>query len=115
MSQLLLSFTEPHIVQYKPILSSSLAKCIKKIIGYVSIDTAIFKVHPFRSAPMSKAKILRISAKDILKKGNWSGKFTWKKSITRKLKVLHKGSKKQFKNKYALKRGMKQKNFATYI
>lgn len=47
---------------------SSVARCIKEMLGYVGINTTIFQAHPFCSVTMSKAKILRISTKDIFKK-----------------------------------------------
>ena len=45
----------------------------------VGIDTSLYKAHSCRSASTSKAKVVGIFLKDILKRGQWPGASTWQK------------------------------------
>ena len=81
-SQLLLSFLKPH----KPISPATLARWIKEMLRFSEINTDIFKAHSVRSASTSKAKSLRFTTKDILRKGNWSGESTWQRFYNKEIR-----------------------------
>ena len=68
--QLLLSTLAPHQADKK----STVAGCVKAILGSAGIDTNLFTAHSTRAASTSKAKVKGLSLEDILKRGNWSNK-----------------------------------------
>jgi len=65
-SQLLLSFVNPH----KPVST---------------IDTDTFSGHSVRSASSSKARLVGVPIKEILKRGHWSQESTFQKFYCREL------------------------------
>ena len=71
--QFLLSQVKP----YKEVQSSTIANWVKLVLKMAGIDTSLCKAYSCRSASTSKAKVLSISLKDILKRGQWSGASTW--------------------------------------
>ena len=73
--QLLLSTIQPH----NEVAKSTISGCVKAVLENSGIDINIFKAHSSRSASTSKAKCEGCSLKDILKRGQWSGKTTWQK------------------------------------
>ena len=66
-NQLLLS----HMRLYKEVQSSTIANWVKLVLKTAGIDTSLYKykAHSCRSASTSKAKVLGISFKGILKRG----------------------------------------------
>jgi len=79
--QLLLS----HLKPYKEVQSSTIANWVKLVLKKAGIDTSLYKAHSCRSASTSKAKVLGLSLKDILKRGQWSGKSTWQKYYNKEI------------------------------
>ena len=73
--QLLLSTIQPH----NEVAKSTISGWVKAVLENSGIDINIFKAHSSRSASTSKAKCEGCSLKDILKRGQWSGKTTWQK------------------------------------
>ena len=73
--QLLLSRMRP----YKEVQSSTIANWVKLVLKMAGIDTSLYKAHSCRSVSISKAKVLGMSLKDILKRGQWSGASTWQR------------------------------------
>ena len=73
--QLLLSTIHPH----KEVAKSTISGWVKAVLDNSGVDINIFKAHSSRSAATSKAKCEGCSLKDILKRGQWSGKTTWQK------------------------------------
>ena len=67
-SQLLLSLIEPH----KAISTSTVSCWIIEVLGLAGIDTKTLTVHSKRSATSSKAKMLGVPPKKILRRGHWS-------------------------------------------
>ena len=78
--QLLLSFISPH----KFVTIQTVSRWVVEVLSLSGIGTSVFKVHSTRSAPSSKAKVLGISTKEILKKGHW-----WKQSTFQKFYFLN--------------------------
>ena len=74
--QLLLLHT---LAPHQEVKKSTVAGCIKAILGSAGIDTNLFTAHSTRAASTSKAKVKGLSLEDILKRGNWSNKSTWQK------------------------------------
>ena len=70
-----------HIESYMPVSTVIVARWVNRILGLDGIDISIFKAHSFRAASTSKAKFMGLSAKIILKRGNWSRESTWQKYI----------------------------------
>lgn len=73
--QLLLSTIQPH----NEVAKSTISGWVKAVLENSGVDINIFKAHSSRSASTSKAKCEGCSLKDILKRGQWSGKTTWQK------------------------------------
>ena len=80
-NQLLLSHMRP----YKEVQSSTIANWVKLVLKMAGIDTSLYKAHSCRSASTSKAKVLGISLKDILKRGQWSGASTWQRHYNKEI------------------------------
>ena len=74
-NQLLLS----HLKPYKEVQSSTIANWVKLVFKMARIDTSLYKTHSCKSASTSKDKVLGMSLKDILKRGQWSGASTWQR------------------------------------
>ena len=72
-NQVLLSHIEPH----RPVLTATIAHWVKGVLGLAGIDISTLKVLSVRAASTSKAKVLGLSIKDILKRGNSSKESTW--------------------------------------
>jgi len=87
-TQLLLSFVKPH----KAVSTSTISRWLVEILGLSGIDTSTFTGHSTRAASTSKAKILGVPTKEILKRGHWSKESTFQifyyKENTRKLLLL---------------------------
>jgi len=81
-TQLLLSFVKPH----KAVSTSTISRWLVEILGLSGIDTSTFTGHSTRAASTSKAKILGVPTKEILKRGHWSKESTfrghWSKEST---------------------------------
>ena len=67
-NQLLLGYMRP----YKGSQSSTIANWVKLVLKMAVNDSSLYKAHSCRSPSTSKAKVLGISLKDILKRGQWS-------------------------------------------
>ena len=63
---------------------STVCSWVKEILKETEIDVDIFKGHPARSAPTSKACLSGISADDILSGGSWSNKIQLAKILSYK-------------------------------
>lgn len=70
-----ISYVKPH----KPVSKDTLARWILTTMSMAKIDISKFKPHSTRSASVSKAKLLGIPIKDILKVGGWSSATCFKK------------------------------------
>ena len=66
-NQLFLSNLKP----YKEVQNSTIANCVKIVLKIARIDISLYKAHSCRSASTSKAQVLCMSLKDILKIGQW--------------------------------------------
>ena len=69
------SLIEPHEV----ISTSTVSRWIIEVLGLTGIGTKTFTVHSTRSASSSKAEILGIPTKEILKSSHWSKATTFEK------------------------------------
>ena len=58
---------------------------MKLVLKIAEIDTSLYKAHSCRSGSTSKAKVLGISFKDILKRGQWSGASTWQRHYNKEI------------------------------
>ena len=74
-NQLLLS----HLKPYKEVQSSTIANWVKLVLKMEGTDTSLYKAHSCRSALTSKAKVLGMSLKDILKRSQWPVVSTWQR------------------------------------
>ena len=74
-NQLLLS----HIERHRVVSTATVACWLKGVLGMARIDISIFKAHSVRAASTYKTKVMVLSTKDILKRGNWSRELTWQK------------------------------------
>ena len=79
--QLLLSFISPH----KFVTTQTVSRWIVEVLSLSGIDTSVFKAHSTRSTSSSKARLLGISTKEILKKGHWSKESTFQKFYFRNI------------------------------
>ena len=79
--QLLLSFISHH----KFVTTQIVSRWIVEVLSLPGIDTEIFKAYSTRSASSSKARLLGISTKEILKKGHWSKESTFQKLFFRNI------------------------------
>ena len=86
--QLLLSHMRP----YKEAQSPTIANWGKLVFKMVGIDTSLYMAHSCRSASTSKAKVLGISLKDILKRGQWSGASTWQRHYNKQIVITRESS-----------------------
>ena len=68
---------------YKPIVSSTIAGWIKKLLAKVGVDTEIWTAHSTRGAATSKALSVGVSVKTILDSANWSSAGTFKRFYNR--------------------------------
>ena len=84
-SQLLLSFVNPH----KPVVTSTISGWLKNILKKAGINISTFKAHSSRSASTSKAHLSGAPIEEILKRGCWSNKSTWKKFYNKS--IIQKG------------------------
>ena len=70
---------------YKEVKSSTVVNWVKLVLKMAGIDTSLYKAHSCRSASTSKAKVLGISLKDILKRDQWSGASTWQRHYNKEI------------------------------
>ena len=61
-----------HMRPYKESQISTIANLVKLVLKMAVNDTSLYKAHCCRSASTSNDKVLGISLKDILKRGQWS-------------------------------------------
>ena len=54
---------------YKEVKSSTIINWVKLVLKMAGLDTSLYKAHSCRPASTSMAKVLGISLKDILKRG----------------------------------------------
>ena len=73
--ELLRSYLKPQ----KEIQKFTLACWVKIVLRKAGIDTSQFKAHSCWSAATSKAKGMGVSLEGVLKRGKWSGEWTWQK------------------------------------
>ena len=59
------------------------APLLKGGVCHIGIYISIFKAHSVRAASTSKAKLMGLSTKDILKRGNLSSESTWQEYYRR--------------------------------
>ena len=59
--------------------TATVACSVKWVLGLVGISISFFKAHSIRAASTSKAKVMGLSTKDILKRRNCSREATWQK------------------------------------
>ena len=74
-----------HMRPYEEVQSSTIANWMKLVLKMAGIDTSHYKAHSCRSASTSKAKVLGISLKDILKRDQWSGASTWQRHYNKEI------------------------------
>ena len=74
-NQLLLS----HIETHSAVSTATVACWVKGVLGMARVDISIFKGRSVRAASTYKTKVMVLSTKDILKRGNWSRELTWQK------------------------------------
>ena len=74
-TQLLLSYIRPH----RQVVSSTISGWLKKVLKSSGIDVSLFTAHSTRSATTSKASASGLSMIEILERGTWSSKSTWKR------------------------------------
>jgi len=91
--QLLLS----HLKPYKEVQSSTIANWVKLVLKKAGIDTSLYKAHSCRSTSTSKAKVLGLSLKDILKKRSMVWKSLLGKNIIIRKSLIKKVLNLQFK------------------
>ena len=72
-NQIFISLLKP----YKEAQTSAIANWVKFVLKIAGIDILLYKVYSFGSALTSKAKVLGMCLKDILKRGQWSEPSTW--------------------------------------
>ena len=60
-------------------VSSTISGWLQTTLMESGIDTRTFKAHSTRYASISKACLQGASIGDILKRGSWSNKSTWKR------------------------------------
>lgn len=81
-SQLLISYVKPH----KAIVACSVARWLQTIMQRAGIDVSIYKAHSTRSAATSKAKVMGLSAQEIMQRANWTRESTFKRYYHRNTK-----------------------------
>ena len=64
---------------YKPVVSSTIAGWIKRLLGSSGVDTSIWKANSTRGASTSKASSVGVSISTILESANWASAGTFKK------------------------------------
>ena len=72
-TRLFISFKKPH----KGVSPKTISRWLMLMLQKANIDTSKFTAHSYRSAGSSKARKQGVSARDILKQGNWKGKKVW--------------------------------------
>ena len=77
--QLFLTFIKPH----KAVARCTIARWLKMLMTRAGIDVSKYKAHSTRAAASSKAKVLGMSAEQIIDRADWSNVNTFYKFITR--------------------------------
>ena len=80
-----LDLGEKSQIKDKPVESSSISRWLKDVLEEAGIDIKTFKAHSTRSASTSKASLLGLSEKEILKRGIWSGRTSWQKHYRKEI------------------------------
>ena len=62
-----------------------MANWVKLVLIMAGFDTSPYKVHSCRSASTSKAKVLGMSLKDILKRDQWLCALTWQRHCNKEI------------------------------
>ena len=68
---------------YKPVVASTIAGWLKKLLAQAGIDTSIWTAHSTRGACTSKALNVGVSIKTIIDGANWSSAGTFKRFYCR--------------------------------
>ena len=72
-NHLFIAVRKPH----RPVTSTTIGHCLKKVLQQSGIDTSIFTAHSTRGAATSKARVAGVSIPDILKIADWSSASTF--------------------------------------
>ena len=75
VTQLFIACIKPH----NPIVSSTIARWLKKVLEKAGINTSIFKAHSTRGASVSAAAMRGVSTNDILHAADWSTETVFQK------------------------------------
>ena len=78
--QLLISFVKPH----KAIATCSVARWLQIVMKEAGIDTDKYKAHSTRSASVSKARAMGLSAQEIMARANWAREATFQRFYCRR-------------------------------
>jgi integrase len=81
-TQLLISYVKPH----GAIVPCSVARWLQATMELAGIDTSIYKAHSTRSAATSKAKVMGLSAQQIMQRANWTREGTFHRYYHRGVK-----------------------------
>ena len=79
IKDLIISFGKSH----KPVLHETISRWIKSELTDAGVDTSVFKAHSCRSASSSKAKDIGVPLNEILKRGCWKSKHTFRTYYSR--------------------------------
>ena len=79
IKDLIISFGKP----YKPVSHETILKSIKNELIDAGVDIPVFKAHSCRSASSNKAKHIGVSLNEILKRGCWKSKHTFRTYYSR--------------------------------
>jgi hypothetical protein len=90
--QFLISYVKPH----KAVVPCSIARWLQMLMQLAGIDVSKYKAHSTRSAATSKAKIMGLSAQEIMERANWKRESTFSR-------FYHKDTKEQNFQKSVLK------------
>ena len=75
VTQLFIACIRPH----RPVVSATIARWLKEVLGRAGIDTSIFKAHSTRGASVSAAAERGVTTKDILQAADWSTESVFQK------------------------------------
>ena len=70
---LFISVRKPH----RPVKPATLGRWLKGVMHQAGIDTEVFSAHSTRGATTSKARLLGVSLRDIVKAANWNSTSTF--------------------------------------
>ena len=80
-SQLFLATVRPH----GPVVTCTVARWLKVLMGDAGIDTSIYKAHSTQAASTSKAMMQGLSVEQITQQANWSRAATFFKFYNKRV------------------------------